>query len=176
MRAVVAEADCLYDQRAVEQALDSMAEQIRDRLEGSNPLVLCVMTGALIPAGHLLTRLDFPLELDYCHATRYANTTRGGSLQWKARPSLDLAGRTVLVFDDILDEGLTLAAILEHCREAGAREVLSAVLVNKHHDRKCDLSPDFVGLDVGDRYVFGYGMDYRGYLRNLPGIYAVKGL
>lgn len=176
VRAVVAEAECLYDQHAVEQALDAMAERIRDRLEGSDPLVLCVMTGALIPAGHLLTRLDFPLEIDYCHATRYAGETRGGRLEWKARPSRELADRSVLVFDDILDEGLTLEAIMDHCREAGAREVLSAVLINKHHDRKNDLVPDFVGLDIEDRYVFGYGMDYHGYLRNMPGIYAVKGL
>lgn len=176
MRRVMAEADCLHDQHAVDAALDRMAEALRARLEGSNPLVLCVMSGALIPAGHLLTRLHFPLELDYCHATRYAGTTSGGELRWKREPSIPLAGRTVLVLDDIFDEGLTLAAILEYCRAQGADEVLSAVLVNKIHDRKVDLVPDVVGLEIPDRYVFGFGMDYRGYLRNMPGIYAVKGL
>ncbi len=169
------EAECLFTRAEVEAAIQTMATGIEARLADSNPLVLCVMTGALIPAGHLLTHLDFPLELDYVHATRYGDRTRGGELEWMVHPSYPLEGRTVLVVDDILDEGLTLAAILETCRESGAREVLSAVLVEKLHDRKNGLEADFVGLQVPDRYVFGYGMDYKGYLRNAPGIYAIQG-
>lgn len=175
IRRVRAEAECLHDRPAVEAAFDRMAAAIRTRLEGSNPLVLCVMTGALIPAGHLLTRLDFPLQVDYLHATRYRHRTQGGTLEWKARPQLPLTGRHVLVIDDILDEGHTLAAILAYCREAGASSVSSAVLVDKRRPRDHDLRPDFVGLEIEDRYVFGYGMDYKGYLRNAAGIYAVKG-
>ncbi len=174
IRRVLAQADCLHDRQAVEHAFDRMAAAIHARLEGSNPLVLCVMTGALIPAGHLLTRLEFPLQVDYLHATRYRNRTHGGELQWKARPSLSLDGRHVLVVDDILDEGLTLAAILDYCHAAGAQSVSSAVLVNKRRPRRHELIPDFVGLEIEDRYVFGYGMDYKGYLRNAAGIYAVK--
>jgi len=169
------EAECLFTREEVETAVHSMATAIEGRLCDSHPLVLCVMTGALIPAGQLLTHLDFPLELDYVHATRYGSRTRGGELEWIVHPSIALEGRVVLVVDDILDEGLTLAAILEACRRAGAREALSAVLVEKVHDRKNGLEADFVGLRVPDRYVFGYGMDYKGYLRNAPGIYAVKG-
>jgi len=139
-------------------------------------LLLCVMTGGLVTASELFIRLDFPLQLDYLHATRYQGGTRGSELQWITRPSQDLEGRTVLVVDDILDEGLTLAAILDYCREQGAAAVYSMVLVEKQHDRKAsDLKADFVGLPVEDRYVFGYGMDYHGYLRNVRGIYAVEG-
>ncbi|MDD3519110.1 MAG: hypoxanthine-guanine phosphoribosyltransferase [Chromatiales bacterium] len=175
---VLAEADCLHDESAVQAALDRMAADITARLGDSNPLVLCVLTGGVVAAGHLLTRLHFPLQLDYLHATRYRGATRGGDeLHWLAHPRVALAGRSVLVVDDILDEGHTLAGILEHCREQGAREVLCAVLVEKLHDRRNPhATAEFIGLTVPDRYVFGYGMDYREYLRNAPGIYAVKGL
>ena len=106
----------------------------------------------------------------------WAGPRRGADLQWKARPGMSLEGRCVLVVDDILDEGLTLAAVLEWCREQGAEQVLSAVLVHKDHDRKPALKrADFTGLTVPDRYVFGCGMDYQGRFRNLRGIYALKG-
>ncbi len=173
---VLAEADRLYSREEVLAAIDRLAAEITQRLGTSDPVVLCVMNGALIPAGYLLTRLRFPLQVDYLHATRYRGATRGGELHWRVRPELDLAGRSVLVVDDILDEGLTLAAILQHCRAQGAAEVLSCVLVRKHHDRGNGVEADFVGLEVGDRYVFGFGMDYKGYLRNADGIYAVRGL
>lgn len=173
---VYEEAECLHDRTQVEAAIIRMAEQITASLRHDNPLVLCVMSGALIPAGILLTHLDFPLEVDYVHATRYRGATAGGEVKWLARPRTPLRDRTVLVVDDILDEGTTLAAILDDCRKQGARQVMSAVLVEKRHQRKNGLQADFVGLEVADRYVFGYGMDYKEYLRNAPGIFAVKGL
>jgi hypoxanthine phosphoribosyltransferase len=172
------EADCLADQTAVEAALDRMAAEITARLQHSNPLIYTVMNGGLIFAGQLLTRLPFPLETAYLHATRYGLATRGTLLDWRVRPTQDLRNRSVLVLDDILDEGHTLAAIIEHLREEGAREVLSAVLVHKLHERKAypGMRADFTGLEIADRFLYGYGMDYLGYWRNAPGIYAVKGL
>lgn len=172
--AVYQAADCLYPQAQVEQALDRLAEEITARLGAHDPLILCVMAGGVIPAGHLLTRLHFPLQVDYIHATRYNNTTRGGELQWRVRPNCSLQDRTVLVVDDIHDAGITLGAILEACENAGARAAYSAVLINKQRDGKHPRAADFVGLQIEDRYVFGYGMDYHGYLRNVPGIYAVR--
>ena len=172
--AVLRNADQLYSQQEVEQALDRLAGDIGRSLGDQDPLVLCVMTGGLVPTSELFTRLDFPVQLDYLHATRYQGTVGGSELKWITTPSQSLKGRTVLVVDDILDEGLTLAAILDYCREQGARAVYSAVLIEKIHERKADgLHADFVGLQVEDRYVFGYGMDYHGYLRNVKGIYAV---
>ncbi|MGA7802538.1 MAG: hypoxanthine-guanine phosphoribosyltransferase [Gammaproteobacteria bacterium] len=177
VRTVLSEADRLYTAAEVDAALDRMAAQITGTLGERNPIVLCVMTGGLVPAGHLITRLDFPLQLDYLHATRYRGETSGGQLHWITRPTFDLKDRSVLVVDDILDEGLTLGAIVSFCRQEGAREVYSAVLVDKHHDRRPEpIHADFVGVEVGDRYVFGYGMDYKGYLRNAAGIFAVRGL
>ena len=172
---VYEEAECLYSQEQVEAAIDRMAGAISADLAQKNPLLLAVMSGAMIPAGILLSRLDFPLQLDYIHASRYRGDTAGGQLEWRVAPRFALEGRCVLVVDDILDEGLTLQAILQSCREQGASEVLSAVLVKKLHQRNVGIEADYVGLEVEDRYVFGYGMDYKEYLRNAPGIFAVKG-
>jgi hypoxanthine phosphoribosyltransferase len=170
---MLASADELYSKKEVEQTLDRLAQEISDQLGKENPVVLCVLNGALIPTGHLLTRLDFPLRHDYIHATRYRGEMSGAELEWIGKPSTSLAGEAVLVVDDILDEGVTLAAIIKACKESGARSVHSAVLVEKLHDRGNGYKADFVGLQVEDRYVFGFGMDYKGYLRNVPGIMAV---
>lgn len=178
IRRARAEADCLADDAAVEAALDRMAAEITARLADSNPLVYTVMNGGLILAGRILPRLPFPLEVAYLHATRYGHALQGTLLDWRVRPTQDLRGRSVLVLDDILDEGHTLNAIIEHLKAEGAREVLSAVLVHKLHERKAypGMRADFSGLDIADRFLFGCGMDYKGYWRNAPGIYAVKGL
>ncbi len=173
---VRAEADCLLTAKQVEAALDEMAERITAQHHDNNPLVLCVMNGGLIVTGELLLRLDFPLEQDYLHATRYRGKTQGGELKWLAEPQHSLNGRHVLVVDDILDEGYTLAAIAEHCQQGGAASVETVALVEKCHDRKHGIKADYIGLEVEDRYLFGYGMDYKGYLRNAAGIFAVKGM
>lgn len=172
------EADCLADEAVVEAALDRMATEITAALAHTNPIVYSVMNGGLILGGRILTRLPFPLEVAYLHATRYGHALQGTLLDWRVRPTQDLRGRTVLVLDDILDEGHTLAAIIEYLKNEGAREVFSAVLTHKVHDRKAypGMRADFTGLDVADRFLFGCGMDYKGYWRNAPGIYAVKGL
>jgi hypoxanthine phosphoribosyltransferase len=170
------EADCLHDKTAVDAALDSMAKAITLKLGETNPLILTVMNGGMIVSSEILLRLRFPLDHDYLHATRYRGKTQGGELNWIARPTHSLKDRVVLLIDDIYDEGVTLQALLDYCAAEGAREVYAAVLVNKLHARKTGSVPAFVGLEVVDRYVFGYGMDYKGYLRNIPGIYAVKGM
>ncbi|MGM0676199.1 hypoxanthine-guanine phosphoribosyltransferase [Ectothiorhodospira marina] len=174
---VYAEADCLISKQQVEAAIDRMAETITRDLAEQNPLLLCVMTGGVVFTGHLLTRLHFPLQVDYVHATRYRGELKGGNtLHWIMEPQIDLKDRVVLVLDDILDEGHTLAGILDYCRQQGARAVHSAALVLKRHDRRVPgLEADYVGVEVEDRYVFGYGMDYKEFLRNANGVYAVKG-
>ncbi|QEM82006.1 hypoxanthine-guanine phosphoribosyltransferase [Halomonas binhaiensis] len=178
MRDVMDNADCLISHDEVERALDRMADEITRDLGDKLPVFYCVMNGGLITTGHLLPRLGFPLEVDYLHATRYRGKTRGGELFWRVSPEIPMAGRHVVIVDDILDEGATLAAILEYCREAGAKSVSTAVLVDKSHDRKAvpGLKADYCSLEVADRYVFGFGMDYKGYWRNAPGIFAPKGM
>ena len=175
IKAVYEKSTRLFTTDEIEAALDRMAVEIHEKLNEKNPVIICVMVGGLVPMGNLLPRLDFPLEVDYVHATRYRGEITGGELHWKVRPSGNLEGRTVLVVDDILDGGITLAAILAEVKSLGAAEVYSAVLVDKHHKRVENglLHADFVGLEIDDHYIFGYGMDYNEYLRNAPGIFVV---
>ena len=170
------ESDCLCDAEKLNTALDLLANKINSDLKDKDPLMLCVMTGGIIPVGHLATRLNFPLQLDYIHATRYQGETSGGKLHWLQEPSISLQGRNVLIVDDIFDEGITLLEIDKYCKYKGAASVYSAVLVNKIHDRKVDYKPDYIGLELEDRYLFGFGMDYKNYLRNINAIHAVKGM
>src|SRR3989338_2631182 len=175
IRDVQTKASCLYTRQDIEAALDKMAKAMHARLADQNPIFLCVMIGGLIPTGNLLPRLDFPLELDYIHATRYGGQIRGGELQWLVKPRCNLQDRVVLIIDDILDGGITLHEIVKYCRSQGAKEVLTSVLLDKKEERLPEgLShADFTGLSTQGGFVFGYGMDYKEYLRNAPGIYVV---
>lgn len=173
--AVLRKAELLFTPAQVQSALDRLAAAVTTRLEHRDPLVLIVMNGAFIPAAQLVSRLQFPLQVGYLHATRYRSGTQGGEINWIARPCPAVAGRVVLVVDDIFDEGDTFKAIIDEMRLQGAMETYSAVLVNKRHDRKvAGLAIDFIGLEVPDLYVFGCGMDYKEYWRQLPGIYAIR--
>lgn len=158
----------------VDAAFDRMAGEISARLAGRRPLVLAVMVGGLIPCARLLSRVDFALDLDYVHATRYRGGVRGHEVEWRVLPGADLSGRLVLVVDDVLDRGFTLAAILGWCHQRGAREVLSAVVVDKQvAGRRAVPGADFTGVSAPDQYLFGCGMDFRGQFRHLRGVYAV---
>lgn len=171
---VLAQAVELHSPREVDAVYARMAGEISASMAGLNPLVLCVMKGAVVFAGRLLPLLRFPLDFDYIHATRYRNETRGGELNWQYFPEQSIPGRHVLVLDDILDEGHTLAAIRDRCLNAGALDFRSAVLLEKLLDKPKPIAADFIGLRVPDRYVFGCGMDVHGQWRNLPGIYALR--
>ena len=158
----------------VSLALDRMAAAATEALAHENPLVLSVMNGGAFTAVELCQRLNFPHELDFVHVSRYDGDLVGGELSWRAWPERDLSGRTVLVVDDIIDHGETLGAICERLRRAGAGNVYVAVLVIKRLDQPpVHVDVDFAGLEVEDVYVFGCGMDYKGYWRGLTGIYAV---
>ena len=169
---ILQRADRLYTVEEVEATLVRMASQISHDLAGTDPILVCIMTGGVVPFGKLLPSLQFPLQIDYVHATRYGSKLSGGQLQWFVGPTQDPSGRVIVLIDDILDEGTTLAGIEQRYRAAGAAAVHKAVLVVKRRKRTQDINVDFTGLEVPDRYVFGYGMDYKGYLRNAPGIYA----
>jgi hypoxanthine phosphoribosyltransferase len=158
----------------VQKTLERLADEIARDLSDTLPLVLAVMGGAVVFAGQLLPRLTFPLEFDYLHVTRYRGKTSGGVIEWRVLPGQNVVGRTVLVLDDILDEGATLAAVRDKLVELGASKVLTAVLTDKQNGLNKPIRADYVGLTVPDRYVFGCGMDVYGMWRNLPAIYALK--
>lgn len=173
--AVQQTAEKLFSELAVEQAIDQCAIDAAAQLSALSPVVLVVMNGGVTFADRLLNRWRFPLQLDYIHFTRYDGATEGGENKHIASPRTPLQNRHVVIVDDIFDEGLTLATIKDWVLEQGAQSVASVVLTEKDHDRqKTAYRADYVALKVPDRYVFGYGMDYKGWLRNARGIYAVK--
>ena len=167
-------AELVHDEATVNRAVRRLASDITAKLADTYPLVMPVMGGAVVFTGQLLPLLHFPLEFDYLHVTRYDGKTRGGQIQWKTMPHVDFRGRTVLVLDDILDEGNTLAAIRDHLLGEGAAVFHSAVFADKDIGREKPIKADFVGLSVPNRYVFGFGMDAHEIWRNLPAIYALK--
>jgi len=170
----LARAELVHDHDALTRAITRIGSDIDRVLGGERAVFLTVMQGGLIFAGQLATSIATPLAFDYVHATRYRGLTSGGELAWIKRPALSLAGETVLLVDDILDDGQTLKAIRDFCLGEGARRVLVAVLCEKRHARRVPgMAADFCGVEVPDRYVFGYGMDYYEQGRNLPAIYAV---
>jgi hypoxanthine phosphoribosyltransferase len=173
VRQARAQAQLLIAPAAVQRAIDRVSVQLSLRLQDANPLLLVVLHGALPFAAELIKRLAFPLEYGYLHVGRYGAGTRGGELRWHAEPQHALAGRVVLLIDDVLDRGDTLAAIRAWALAAGAAEVLTCVLVDKAVAEPRSVAADFVALECPDRYLFGCGMDFQGYWRNLPGIYAL---
>jgi len=171
---VLSRADLVCSEAQARAAVERLASEITARLHSATPLVLCVMGGGVVFTGQLLPGLRFPLELDYIHVTRYAGETRGGDLHWRVQPRAGVRGRVVLVLDDVLDEGHTLAAVRERLLREGAREALTAVFCDKDLGRPKPVKPDFVGVVLPNRYLFGFGMDVNDAWRNLPAVYALK--
>lgn len=170
----LARATKVHDRDALLVAIDRMGKQIAHDYRGLHPLFMTVMHGGLIFGGHLALAIPLDLEFDYLHATRYRGSTSGGEIHWLRQPNVGLRRRHVLLVDDIFDEGHTMAAIREYCVGQGAASVKIAVLCVKQHDRRVPgLVADYIGVDVPDRYVFGFGMDFHEQGRNLPGIYAI---
>jgi hypoxanthine phosphoribosyltransferase len=166
-------AECLFDEPEVERAIDQLSIRLTLALAEVHPVVVCVLNGGLPLTAELMLRFHFPLELTYVHATRYRDALRGAQIEWRAVPDMPLEGRHVLVVDDVLDEGHTLAAVVERLTALGARSVRTAVLVDKVIGRPRPVAVDDAALSCPDRFLFGHGMDYRGHWRNLGGIYAL---
>ena len=167
-------AELLFDQDAVEQAIADIAARVEADLGDKFPLVLCVMNGGLYLAGQLLRHWEFPLTLDYVHATRYRLATLGKDVLWKAYPQNEIRDRNVIIIDDIFDQGYTLEEITAYCMKHGARQCHSVFLMRKTHERKiCDARADYHGLECGDCYVYGAGMDLNGHFRNLSSVYSL---
>ncbi|MCV6615004.1 MAG: hypoxanthine-guanine phosphoribosyltransferase [Cellvibrionaceae bacterium] len=173
LQAVWESSQCLFDEASLAQAVTKMAAAIERSLGDSKPLLLCVMNGGLVTAGRLLPLLQFPLQFEYVHAASRARL-RDEASRWPALSKLDLTGRHILLLDDIHDRGLSLTQLRDYCRRKGAVSVKTAVLVEKKHPRKSRPVPvDFFAVQVDDQYIFGAGMDYKGQLRQAPGINAL---
>ena len=168
------QAELIHSQKTVDSAIDAMAKQLNIDYANEHPILLSVMGGAIYFTGQLLPKLTFALELDYVQATRYHGSTTGSQLKWIVMPKDNLKNRSVLILDDILDEGFTLRAIADQCKQQAAKDIKVAILVEKLLDKAKPISANYIGLSVPNRYVFGCGMDVYGWWRNLPAIYALS--
>ena len=177
-RALLAHSELVVSEAEVQAAVEKVATQLNRRFDNEEeqnfPLVLSVMGGAVIFTGQLLPRLTFPLEFDYIHVTRYGREDKGGTVESKVEPRAELLGRTVVVLDDILDEGETLAHVKNRLLAMGAKEVILAIFADKDIGKTKPVTPDYVGVILPNRFVVGFGMDAYGYWRNLPAIWAIK--
>ncbi len=171
---ILQQAELIVPEQQVQAAVVRVAQEINSALADVYPLLLSVMGGAVVFTGQLLPLLNFPLDFDYVHVSRYGSKQQGGALHWKVEPGENVSGRVVLVVDDILDEGETLAAVKQRVLDLGATGFYSAVFADKLNGKVKPIRADFVGLELPDRFVFGYGMDMNGAWRNLPAIYAMK--
>jgi hypoxanthine phosphoribosyltransferase len=167
-------AEVLISEDEINVAIDRIAQEVESSLDNEVPIMLCVMKGGLMFTSALMQRISSPMILDYVHVDRYRNKIQGSSIHWHKEPDTSLVDRTVIIVDDILDEGYTLQELIAYCHAKGAKKVLSAVLLKKKlSTTPTKVKADFIGLEVTDRYVFGWGMDYKGCLRNLSSIYAI---
>lgn len=166
----------VVSEAGVAAAWDRLAGDIQPLAAGSDLILLGVLLGGAMSLVQISARLQGDFQLDTCRVSRYGHGTRGGELRWLAPPALPLAGRDVVIVDDIFDEGWTLKFVVDRCRELGARTVRTAILVRKSHGRPvASLVPDFVGLETGDNFLFGCGMDHQGRWRHLSAIWALNG-
>jgi len=177
-RALLANAEEIVSADKVQAAVRHVADVLNQRFDkdeaGEFPLVLGVMGGAVVFTGHLLPQLTFPLEFDYIHVTRYGDLDRGGEVVWKVIPRQDVTGRTIIIVDDILDEGETLAHVKQRLLDMGAAEVIIAVFADKELGKVKPVQADIVGLTVPNRFIVGFGMDAHGYWRNLPNLLVIR--
>lgn len=177
-RTLLQNAEEIFDPAAVSRAVANVAEALNNRFDQPGdetfPLVLGVMGGAVVFVGQVLPQLRFPLEFDYIHVSRYGDEDQGGKVVWKVIPRSNVAGRTIIVLDDILDEGETLAHVKQRLLDMGAAEVIIAVFADKAIKKAKPVKADLVGLTIPDKFVVGFGMDVYGYWRNLPGLWAIR--
>jgi len=167
--------DLVFSASQIKAAVENMGLALEAKIKNKNAIMISVMNGGIILTSDLLRSMDCDVRLDYLQVARYRDKTVGGSLHWLKEPQLSLENQTVVLVDDIYDEGYTLEELVSYCEKHGASEVITAVLLlKKKSTPQVDLKPDIFGLEVNDRYVYGYGMDYKGYLRNVPAIYAIS--
>jgi hypoxanthine phosphoribosyltransferase len=165
----------LIDEAVIEKRLDSMAREIERDFPGGTLVVIILLKGALVFAADLLRRVPRVLEIECLNVASYhGGTESSGKVDFLDRHFPEVKGRHVLLLDDILDTGRTLSAVCQRLMEEGAVAVHSAVLLAKDKERAEHVQADYVGFEIGDEFVVGYGLDYMGKYRNLPYVGVLK--
>jgi hypoxanthine phosphoribosyltransferase len=158
----------LVTDEQLQAAVEEIAEELREDVGDSNPLMVGVLIGAFVFMADLVRALDFPLEVDFINASSYGDCTEAGELEIVSDLTCEVSGRHVVLVDDIADTGQTLKALVRMFQERGAASVRSACLLDKPARRTCDFQPDYIGVTIPDEFVVGFGLDFAGNHRNLP--------
>ena len=165
----------LFDEPAILRRLDELARDITAEYQGRELTVIAVLNGSLIFAADLLRRIPLPLKLDCLSVASYhGGTTTAGEVVFKQIALPDVVGRHILILDDILDSGVTLAAIRDKLKMERPLSVKICVLLRKLKPRMRPVEADHVGFNIGDEFVVGYGLDYMERYRNLPCIGVLR--
>jgi hypoxanthine phosphoribosyltransferase len=165
----------IFDQPAIQKRLDEMAAQITTDYREREVTVLAILTGSLMFMSDLLRRVPLPLKLDCLSLVSYHGKAQSsGQVIFKDVNLPDVTDRDVLILDDILDTGHTLAAISEKLRTTKPRSVRVCVLLSKRKQRARNVDADYVGFEIEDEFVVGYGLDFMGRYRNLPYIGVLR--
>ena len=165
----------LFEEPAIHKRLDELGAQILNDYRDRELTVIAVLTGSFMFMADLLRRIPLPLKVDCLNVASYHGKVQtSGEVIFEDVAPTDVAGRDVLIVDDILDSGHTLAAILEKLQAAKPRSVRICVLLSKKKQRAREVTPDYVGFEIEDEFVVGYGLDFRERYRNLPYIGVLR--
>jgi Hypoxanthine-guanine phosphoribosyltransferase len=181
MDSLLAQADTLYSYEQSVAAIEVLSDVLNKHFEnfsGEKIVALTLLNGGIVFAGMLLPKLSFALQLDSVGVSRYREHETGRDLRWHSKPRASLVGASVLLLDDIFDQGITLEEVKAWCVDQGANSVESVVLAWKQLEesegKACKAKPDFYALSIPDKFVVGMGMDFAGNYRNAPGIFVLK--
>jgi hypoxanthine phosphoribosyltransferase len=165
----------LFDEPAIHRRLDDMAAQISNDYRDRDLTVIAVLHGSLMFVADLLRRIPLPLKLDCLSVASYHGKAQSsGEVVFKQITLPDVGGRDILVLDDILDSGFTLAAVRETLETARPHSIRICVLLSKKKQRAREVDADYIGFEIGDEFVVGYGLDFRERYRNLPYIGVLR--
>lgn len=157
----------------IDKAVEQVAEMINLDMQGKNPLFICVLNGAFIFASDLLKKVDVECEITFVKLSSYSGTRTTNTVRELIGLDQPLAGRTVIIIEDIIDTGITMGYTLKKLRDLGATDVRIASLLFKPEAFKKNYAIDYVGIVIPNEFIVGYGLDYNGHGRNLPDIYKI---
>ena len=165
----------LFSEQTILSRLDEIGWQISNDYKGKNLTVIAIMNGSIMFMSDLLKRVYIPLQIDCWSVSSYHGNKSTGKINFRQHEIVDVKDRDVLLLDDILDSGLTLHTIKNKVHnETQASSVKSCVLLSKKINRVKQIEADYVGFEIDDEFVVGYGLDYNEHYRNLPYIGVLK--
>ncbi len=157
----------------IDKALEKMAEKMNAELADKDPLMICILNGSFMFAADIMKKLNFPCEISFVKLSSYEGTSTTGKVKEIIGLTEDIEGRTIVILEDIIDTGVTMEKIKKQLIGYAPADLKIASMLYKPDACKVDINIDYIGIDIPDKFIVGYGLDYDGYGRNLPNIYTI---